>query len=92
MTADWQAAGLCLIPAYIPLFGDQRPPRVTRRDHEETAKAVCRRCPSVGSCLEDALQREGRQRAAFRDGVRGALTARERAALAGASGDEDGAR
>lgn len=94
MTADWQAAGLCLVPAYTPLFGDKRPPRVSRHDHEENAKAVCRRCPVTGSCLEDALKREGDQRTAFRDGVRGALTARERAALAGADGrdDEDGGR
>jgi hypothetical protein len=91
MTADWQAAGLCLIPAYMPHFNDRRPPRTTRRDHENAAKDVCKRCPVIGACLQDALKREGGKTAAFRDGVRGALTARERAALAGAdtTGDEE---
>lgn len=34
MTADWQAAGLCLTPTYTPLFTGERPPRTSRRDHE----------------------------------------------------------
>lgn len=88
MSADWQAAGLCLLPSLAPYFGDRRPPRTSRRDHEENAKAVCRRCPVIGACLQWALEQEGTAGASGRSGVLGGLTARERAALAGADTTE----
>jgi len=94
MTADWQNAGLCLVPAYIPLFGDRRPAGMSREQRNAAAKGVCDRCPSEMACLAWTLQQEGTAGTSGRAGVAGGKTAAERAALAGADGsdDEDGAR
>lgn len=46
----------------------------------EAAKAVCRTCPVVAACGEDALDREGSLKPAQRFGVWGGMTPRERAA------------
>ncbi len=54
---------------WFPAQGDQMAVAV--------AKAVCRSCPVCGECLTDALEVDGP-----RFGVRGGLTAAERAALA----------
>jgi hypothetical protein len=84
--------GLCLIPAYAPLFADRPPHPMSSRAQATAAKAVCKRCPVEDTCREKALEEEGTNGASHRFGVRGALTARERAELAGAdTADGDGA-
>jgi hypothetical protein len=92
VTADWQAAGLCLIPDNMPLFGDKRVPGMSWATRAVAAKTVCGRCPIEARCLAWALEQEGTAGANGRAGVLGGKSAAERAAIAGASGDEDGAR
>lgn len=45
----------------------------------EEARAICRMCPVARECLRDAMATEGRAGAAYRHGIRGTYTARERA-------------
>ncbi|MEV4902381.1 WhiB family transcriptional regulator [Citricoccus sp. NPDC055426] len=47
-------------------------------DEEATALAVCRSCPVLESCLEDAMHEEGGRGAASRFGIRGGLLPNER--------------
>lgn len=46
----------------------------------ETARAVCRGCPVKDECLADSMARE-HNAVAYRWGIRGGLTAGERASL-----------
>lgn len=44
-----------------------------------SAKAICRECPVVSTCLDEAMAEEGWRKG--RHGVRGGKTAEERAAM-----------
>jgi WhiB family redox-sensing transcriptional regulator len=50
-------------------------------DDIEAARTLCRRCPVIAECLTDAMEDEGSRPGPGRDGIRGALTPDERAAL-----------
>ncbi|MFZ3494595.1 WhiB family transcriptional regulator [Streptomyces sp. 5.8] len=49
---------------------------------EDAARAMCEACPVRAQCLDVALEEEGQSTSAYRDGIRGGLDPRERAALA----------
>ncbi|MCP3758190.1 WhiB family transcriptional regulator [Streptomyces sp. TBY4] len=49
---------------------------------EDAARSICMACPVRIQCLADALDEEGQATAGYRDGIRGGLDPRERAALA----------
>ncbi|MEU3945414.1 WhiB family transcriptional regulator [Streptomyces sp. NPDC029526] len=77
----WRDDSLCARPEYsfanwFPENGDADRAHVTT-----TAKAVCHACPVRAACLEDALAAEGSSGAAYRHGIRGGLTPKERRAV-----------
>lgn len=72
----WQDHALCLTedPAvFFPEEGD-----LLGREH---AKRICRACPVMGACLEEALRVEGGAGPSSRYGIRGAHTGRMRHTL-----------
>ncbi|HTI76833.1 MAG TPA: WhiB family transcriptional regulator [Mycobacterium sp.] len=89
MTAEWMTRSLCRIPAYRPLFADQRPHGMSQTQRNAAAKAVCGRCPEEATCLTYAMQAEGTTAASHRAGIYAGRTAAERAQLAGADTDDD---
>jgi nitrogenase molybdenum-iron protein alpha/beta subunit len=82
VTGDWRNHGLCLVPAYRPLYADRRPLGYTKQRQNREAKATCGRCPVRERCLAEALEEEGDAPLVMRQGIRGGLTAKERVARA----------
>ena len=82
MTADWQAAGLCLTPAYTPLFTGEKPAGMKRRKWIADAKDICGRCPVLETCRTWITGAEHGTTGAHHAGVVGGLNAKERAEIA----------
>ena len=62
-------------------YDPHRPHNRARAEGYEYAKAICRSCPVIDSCLEEAIEQEAGASVQNRYEIRGGLTPEERAAL-----------
>ena len=53
---EWQFAGSCRRENPDVFFHPDRERGPSRRNRDNAAKAVCRRCPVLATCRKDALQ------------------------------------
>lgn len=74
----WEQAALCCHPDADPSWWDHDG---TKHPDAKKAVAWCRACPVRAACLADAMATEGGKPSGLRQGIRGGLGVRERAAL-----------
>ncbi len=72
---EWQEEAACNSYPNVVFFGEEGESELERQARERRAKAVCRQCPVLESCLEFAMETNQKY------GIWGGLTDKERASL-----------